>query len=149
MATASDRLIVIADTAKEVAQLGAFPLTVEVIPFGWQTTKALIEETLYGIDVLNRDVTVRKTRNRPLRTDEKNFILDLHLKRIGNPRQLALVLNQIPGVVENGLFIDICDIVVIGNGDGRVTVRDINSGRIEDAAVEITLSANFFENLED
>jgi hypothetical protein len=46
--------------------------------------------------------------------------LTSHLRRIGNPRQLALVLNQIPGVVENGLFIDICDIVVIGHGDGRV-----------------------------
>ncbi len=65
----------------------------------------------------------------PLVTDEANYILDLHLKRIGNPRQLALVLNQIPGVVENGLFIDICDIVMIGHGDGRVTVRDINAGR--------------------
>jgi ribose 5-phosphate isomerase A len=142
-------MIVIADAAKEVAQLGAFPLPVEVIPFGWQTTKALIEETLYSLDVLNREVSLRKLRSKPLRTDEKNFILDLHLKRIGNPRQLALVLNQIPGVVENGLFIDICDIVVIGNGDGRVTVRDINSGRIEDAAVDITQSTNIFANLED
>jgi ribose 5-phosphate isomerase A len=140
---------VIADAAKEVAQLGAFPLPVEVIPFGWQTTKALIEETLFSLDVLNREVSVRKSKGRPLRTDEKNYILDLHLKRIGNPRQLALVLNQIPGVVENGLFIDICDVVVIGNGDGRVTVRDINSGRIEDAAVDITQSSNIFANLED
>ncbi len=39
MATASDRMIVIADAAKEVAQLGAFPLPVEIIPFGWQTTR--------------------------------------------------------------------------------------------------------------
>jgi ribose 5-phosphate isomerase A len=149
VATASDRMIVIADAAKEVAQLGAFPLPVEVIPFGWQTTKALIEETLFSLDVLNREVSVRKSKGRPLRTDEKNYILDLHLKRIGNPRQLALVLNQIPGVVENGLFIDICDVVVIGKGDGRVTVRDINSGRIEDAAVDITQSSNIFANLED
>ena len=65
--------------------MGAFPLPVEVIPFGWQTTKALIEETLYSLDVLNRDVTVRKVRGKPLRTDEGNLILDLHLKRIGNP----------------------------------------------------------------
>jgi len=149
VATASDRMIVIADAAKEVAQLGAFPLPVEVIPFGWQTTKVLIEETLFSLDVENREVTVRKAKSRPLRTDEKNYILDLHLKRIGNPRQLALVLNQIPGVVENGLFIDICDVVVIGHGDGRVTVRDINSDRIEDAAVDITQSENIFANLEN
>ena len=45
VATASDQMIVIADAAKGVGQLGAFPLPVEVIPFGWQTTKGLIEET--------------------------------------------------------------------------------------------------------
>ncbi len=59
VATASDQMIVIADAAKEVAQLGAFPLPVEVIPFGWQTTKALVEETLVSMDVLGRDVTLR------------------------------------------------------------------------------------------
>jgi len=149
VATASDRMIVIADAAKEVAQLGAFPLPVEVIPFGCQTTKALIEETLYSLDVLNREVKMRMHRGRPLKTDEGNYILDLHLRRIGNPRQLALVLNQIPGVVENGLFIDICDVVVIGNGEGRVTVRDINSGRVEDSAVDLAQSANIFADLGD
>ena len=85
----------------------------------------------------------------PLRTDEGHYILDLDLKRIGNPRQLALVLNQIPGVVENGLFIDICDIVVIGSGDGRVTVRDINSGRIEDSQVDLAEGSNIFADLGD
>ena len=149
VATASDRMIVIADAAKEVAQLEAFPLPVEVIPFGWKTTKALIEETLYSLDVLNREVTLRLDSANPLRTDEGNYILDLDLRRIGNPRQLALVLNQIPGVVENGLFIDICDIVVIGNGDGRVTVRDINSGRVEDGSVDLAQSTNIFADLGD
>ena len=148
VATASDQMIVIADAAKEVTQLGAFPLPVEVIPFGWQTTKALIEETLVSLDVLNRDCTLRMNGDRPLVTDEANFIIDLHLKRIGNPRQLALVLNQIPGVVENGLFIDICDIVVIGHGDGRVTVRDINKGTEGEDFVEFAPSDNIFADME-
>ncbi len=107
VATASDRMIVIADAAKEVATLGAFPLPVEVVPFGWKTTQALIEETLFSLDVSERSSTLRLQDGAPLRTDEGHFILDLHLQRIGNPRQLALVLNQIPGVVENGLFVDI------------------------------------------
>jgi ribose 5-phosphate isomerase A len=144
VATASDRMIVIADAAKEVAQLGAFPLPVEVIPFGWQTTKALIEETLVGLDVLGRDCTIRMNGDAPLVTDEANYILDLNLKRIGNPRQLALVLNQIPGVVENGLFIDICDVVVIGHGDGRVVVRDINAGSEDVDLVQFAASDNIF-----
>jgi ribose 5-phosphate isomerase A len=74
-------------------------------------------------------------------TDEGNYILDLHLKRIGNPRQLALVLNQIPGVVENGLFIDICDIVVIGamaTGGSRCATS--TRARIEDATGGFTQS---------
>ena len=148
VATASDRMIVIADAAKEVAQLGTFPLPVEVIPFGWRTTKALIEETLFSMDVLGREVTLRLDKGQPLKTDEAHYILDLDLRQIGNPRQLALVLNQIPGVVENGLFIDICDIVVIGHGDGRVTVRDINTGMVEDATVGLAESANIFADLE-
>jgi ribose 5-phosphate isomerase A len=148
VATASDQMIVIADAAKEVATLGAFPLPVEVIPFGWQTTKALIEETLVAMDVLSREVSLRMNGPAPLVTDEANHILDLHLKRIGNPRQLALVLNQIPGVVENGLFIDICDIVVIGHGDGRVVVRDINAGTTEDDRVEFLPPENIFADLD-
>lgn len=148
VATASDQMIVIADAAKEVAQLGAFPLPVEVIPFGWQTTKALVEETLVGLDVMTREVTLRMNGDRPLVTDESNYILDLHLKRIGNPRQLALVLNQIPGVVENGLFIDICDIVVIGHSDGRVTVRDINAGTVSDDRMEFMPTDNIFADLD-
>ncbi len=147
VATASDQMIVIADAAKEVAQLGAFPLPVEVIPFGWQTTKALIEETLVSMDVMNREVTLRMNGDRPLLTDQANYIFDLHLKRIGNPRQLALVLNQIPGVVENGLFIDICDVVVIGHADGRVTVRDINAGSEHDERIEFAPDENIFSDL--
>ncbi len=149
VATASDQMIVIADAAKEVSQLGNFPLPVEIIPFGWQTTKALIEETLVSLDVLNRDTSLRMNSDKPLITDEANYILDLHLKRIGNPRQLALVLNQIPGVVENGLFIDICDIVVIGHGDGRVTVRDINAGSQDEDRVYFTPTDNIFADLGD
>lgn len=149
VATASDQMIVIADAAKEVQQLGAFPLPIEVIPFGWQTTKALVEETLESLDVLNREVTVRMNGDRPLVTDENNYILDLNLRRIGNPRQMALILNQIPGVVENGLFIDICDIVVIGHGDGRVSVRDINAGSETDSKIEFSLSDNIFSDLDD
>lgn len=148
VATASDQMIVIADAAKDVGQLGAFPLPIEVIPFGWQTTKALVEETLVSLDVLNRDVTLRMNGASPLVTDESNYILDLHLKRIGNPRQLSLVLNQIPGVVENGLFIDICDIVVIGHPDGRVVVKDINSGEIEDGRMDFVPSDNIFGDMD-
>ncbi|WYK03937.1 ribose-5-phosphate isomerase RpiA [Cereibacter sphaeroides f. sp. denitrificans] len=149
VATASDRMVVIADAAKEVAHLGAFPLPVEVIPFGWQSTKMLIEETLEGMDVLGREVTLRLSGDAPLLTDEKNYILDLHLKRIGEPRQLGVALNQIAGVVENGLFIDICDTVVVGHGDGRVSLRDLQSGQAEEGSIDMDRARNIFADLGD
>ena len=147
VATASDQMIVIADAAKEVARLGAFPLPVEVVPFGWQTSKALIEEMLVSLDVLGREVTLRMKGDVPFTSDEGNRILDLHLGRIGNARQLALVLNQVPGVVENGLFIDICDRVVIGHGDGRVELRDIATGSSEEDRIDFAAPENVFDDL--
>ena len=62
---------------------------------------------------------------------------------------MALVLNQIPGVVENGLFIDICDIVILGHPDGRVVLRDINSGETEDSRVDFAPADNIFADLGD
>jgi len=148
VATASDQMIVIADVGKEVESLGAFPLPIEVIPFGWQTSKALVEEMLISMDVLGRSVTLRMNGDSPFVTDEGNHILDLHLNRIGNARQLAMVLNQVPGVVENGLFIDICDIVIVGYGDGRVETRDINEGTVETDRLDFIESENLFADLD-
>lgn len=147
VATASDQMVVIADAAKEVERLGHFPLPVEVIGFGMQTTQALIEEALVSMDVMGRQTTLRMNGDKPFYTDEGNHILDLHLSRIGNARQLAMVLNQIPGVVENGLFIDICDKVIIGYGDGRVVTRDINAGTVSEAQLEFVEDDNIFRDL--
>ncbi len=149
VATASDQMVVIADAGKEVETLGAFPLPVEVIPFGWQTTRTLIEEALDTMDVLGTSAALRMNGQAPFVTDEGNHILDLHLQRIGNARQLALVLNQVPGVVENGLFIDICDKVVIGHGDGRVELRDINEGTLELDQLADGERDNLFSDLSD
>ncbi|WP_298973514.1 ribose-5-phosphate isomerase RpiA [uncultured Roseobacter sp.] len=149
VATASDQMVVIADVGKEVETLGAFPLPIEVIPFGWQTTQALVEETLVSMDVLGRESSLRMNGAVPFVTDEGNHIIDLHLKRIGNARQLSLVLNQMPGVVENGLFIDICDRVIIGFGDGKVEVRDINEGTVEKGQLDFVESDNLFADLSD
>jgi ribose 5-phosphate isomerase A len=147
VATASDRMIVIADAAKKVDILGAFPLPLEVIPFGWQTTKNLAEEALVSMDVLGHTTALRMSGDAPFVTDEGNHILDLQLERIGNPRELSLVMNQIPGVVENGLFIDICDVVVVGHADGRVEVTDISNGSVEHGSVDLMEHENLFVDL--
>lgn len=147
VATASDRMVVITDASKEVKTLGSFPLPVEVVPFGWQASRMLIEELLSAMDVMGTQATLRMNGARPFLTDEGNHILDLSLGRIGNPRQLSLALNQVPGVVENGLFIDICDAVVIGYGDGRVELRDLTAGTVEHERIVFEEETNIFRDL--
>ena len=127
VATASDRMIVIADASKKVGTLGAFPLPVEVLGFGMSTTRMLLEEMLEGLDVTGNKAAPRMKDGALFVTDEGNHILDLHLGRIGNARQLALILNQVPGVVENGLFIDIADTIITGHTDGSVEVADVEA----------------------
>ncbi|MEL7150195.1 MAG: ribose-5-phosphate isomerase RpiA [Pseudomonadota bacterium] len=144
VATASDRMIVIADETKFVDRLGAFPLPVEVLGFGMSTTQLLLEEMLEGLDVAGTHVVPRAQGGDLYVTDEGNHILDLHLGRIGNARQLSLVLNQVPGVVENGLFVDICDLCITGHADGRIEVRDVASDTAETTGVK-----NAFADLVD
>jgi len=119
VATASDKMIVISDDSKQVPHLGAFPLPVEVVKFGWETTKAIIEDALGDVAVAGENTTLRLSRDEPYITDEGHYILDLHLRKIDAPAALSLVLNQIPGVVENGLFVDISDAVCIGYASGE------------------------------
>ncbi len=144
VATASDQVVIIADESKDVQVLGKFPLPIEVVKFGWMTTKGLIEEAASNLDVMSYNLTVRMDGDVKLVTDEGHYILDLHLGRIGNPRELSLILNQIPGVVETGLFLDIADAVVIGHIDGRVEVRDINTGTIEFEQIDVVEQDNMF-----
>jgi ribose 5-phosphate isomerase A len=122
VAAASDRMVVIADEGKRVAQLGAFPLPVEVIPFGWRATRRIVRDRLAGMKVEGSEATLRMAGAEPFRTDGGNLILDLHLGRIGEPEALNLALNQVPGVVENGLFIGLCKALVVGREDGTAEV---------------------------
>ncbi|SFQ97985.1 ribose-5-phosphate isomerase RpiA [Poseidonocella sedimentorum] len=128
VAAASERMIVIADAGKHVGTLGAFPLPVEVLEFGMQSTRRHIAALLDEADVSGREAVFRERDGARFVTDEGNHILDLHLGRIGDARRLATALNTVPGVVENGLFIDLCDTVIIGHSDGRVEIGDLASG---------------------
>lgn len=121
VARASDRMVVIADQDKVVDTLGAFHLPVEVIPFGWETTKALIGRVLDRFDLTQRPILLRHRDDAVMRTDEGNVILDLALEEIPYPHDLAAALNDLPGVVENGLFLNICNLALIGHADGSVS----------------------------
>ena len=128
VAVASDKMIVITDATKQVDTLGAFPLPVEVLQFGWKTTQRLIESQLAASHMTYKTISRRMLDAAPYVTDEGNFILDLQLAQIPDAPKLALWLNQLPGVVENGLFIDICTQVLIGYADGTISIRDKTLG---------------------
>ncbi len=122
VASASDRMVVIADASKKVATLGKFPLPVEVTPFGWETTRAVLQQMLAEFDVESTQSRLRMNKDEPFITDEGNMIIDLMLGRIGDPGDLAIALNGVPGVVENGLFIDIADAAIIAGADGAIEI---------------------------
>ena len=93
-----------------------FPLPVEVIKFGWRSTKKKIEE-------LGCQAELRRIIGDPFITDNANYILDCDFNRIKNPVELETMLNNIPGVVENGLFIDLVDEVIVGGKQGITTLE--------------------------
>lgn len=120
VAAASNRMVVIADPGKVVEQLGAFPLPVEVLAFGFETTRVLIRRALEALELGDCDVLQRLRGSEPWITDEGNLILDLHLGCIPDPVLLARALTAIPGVVEHGLFLGMCSLAIIGREDGTV-----------------------------
>jgi ribose 5-phosphate isomerase A len=122
VAAASERMVVIADDSKRVARLGAFPLPVEIVRFGWTATRRAVAELVADLDVDGSAVDVRMGKDGPLVTDEGHYIIDLNLGRIGDAPALAAALNAIPGVVEHGLFIGMAGAVVLGRADGTSEV---------------------------
>lgn len=129
VAAASDRMVVIADPGKVVETLGAFPLPVEVLQFGFETTRTLIRHALEGLLGLGeREVLQRLKGSEVWVTDEGNWILDLHLQKIPDATALARALSSIPGVVEHGLFLAMCDLAIIGKPDGTVVELNREAG---------------------
>ena len=124
VAAASRRMLVIADAGKPVSTLGAFPLPVEVVRFGWRATMGHVAKLLEREDVGGRAIRLRGGEAAPFVTDEGHHILDLDLRRIGDAPGLAIRLNALPGVVETGLFVGLAAGAVIGHEDGRAEIME-------------------------
>ena len=131
VASASARMIAIVDASKRVATLGTFPLPVEVVPFALGATRRAIAEVLAEADMADREVTLRERDGRPFATDGGHLILDLALGQIADPQRLDAALKNVPAVVETGIFCGICELVVVGHGDGRTEIVDIFGARGE------------------
>jgi ribose 5-phosphate isomerase A len=118
VASASDRMVVIADRSKLVPTLGKFPLPVEVVSFGLAATRALIE-AMAQEGGCNGNITLRPDRSgRPFVTDQGNHILDCAFGQIPEPDLLSFALKQVPGVVEHGLFLGIADAAIVVGPEG-------------------------------
>lgn len=119
IAEASDRMVVIADAAKEVVTLGKFPLPVEVNPFASELTRRRIHARLEAAGLGASPSSWRMaTRESLLHTDGGHLILDIACGSIPDPVQLAALLDDVPGVVEHGLFIGYASEVIVGEAGG-------------------------------
>lgn len=117
VAAASRRMIVIADASKVVETLGAYPLPIEVNPFGLAATRIAIGKVAANLG-LKCELVQRGQNGTPFRTDGGHFILDASFGLIPDAEALANALNTIPGVVEHGLFINLASLAIIAGPAG-------------------------------
>jgi ribose 5-phosphate isomerase A len=123
VATASDRMVVIADESKVVDTLGAFPLPVEVVRFGLLATMHAIE-AIAAEAGCRGTVTLRPGKGEaPFVTDQGNLVVDCAFGTIPEPEVLAFALKRVPGVVEHGLFLGLADLAIVAGGGGVKALR--------------------------
>lgn len=118
VASASERLVIVADESKIVERLGRGPLPVEVVPFGWEATVGKLR-ALGATPSLRRGID-----GEPFLTDGGHYIADCVLSGGLSPASLEKTLNDMVGVVEHGLFLGMASQVFVGGAHGlRVLAR--------------------------
>ena len=123
--TASDYLLVVADSSKLVPVLGRFPLPLEVVPFA-------LPWVLDAVGALGGAPAVRMAKNDPTAyyySDQKNLLVDCHFGQIANAEQLAVQLKTIPGIVEHGLFLGLAKAAVIVRDGAALVLRPGEAAR--------------------
>ena len=111
IASNSKKMVVAADSSKTVLVLGKFPLPVEIIPFA----RAVIERNIQAMGAATK--LRMKPDGKPFVTDEGHHILDCSFGKIADPPALGLALDEMPGVVEHGLFIGLATVALVGRGE--------------------------------
>ena len=125
VAAASRRMIVIADGSKLVERLGAFPLPVEVAPFGLGATQKQIERRSGELG-LRGAIELRRKAGTPFVTDGGHNILDCAFGAIEDPEALASALEKIPGVMGHGLFLGLASAAIIAVADDLRIIGDLS-----------------------
>jgi len=118
VAAASNRMIAIADSSKLVPVLGAYPLPVEVVRFGFGATRRMIEKVAADVGCTGHILLRMGLDGQPFVTDGGNYIFDCAFGRIEDANALDEALRLIPGVIEHGLFLDLADAAIIAGPDG-------------------------------
>jgi ribose 5-phosphate isomerase A len=130
VAMASQRLVIVADDSKVVDRLGAFPLPVEVEPFGAQFTLKMIG--MVGQETgCHGEVKLRRGPDGVFRTDGGHYIADCAFGVIPDPALLGDMLTMIPGVIEHGLFIGIADAALVAGAEGVSVIEAPQSDQTE------------------
>ncbi len=122
VAASSRAMLVIADSSKKVARLGAFPLPVEVVPFGLASTRIRLDRVCAALG-LSGAITLRKRDGQAFVTDGGHLILDGAFGAIPDPERLAAHLGAIPGVVEHGLFLGLASVALIAGPEDVEILR--------------------------
>ena len=113
----SKKVIIIVDETKIVKGLGCDSfLPVEITKFGWSATKKALEG-------LGCTAELRKIMDEAFITDNQNYIIDCDFGKITDPEALEKEINNVPGVLENGLFIGLADEVIVGSKQGMMTLE--------------------------
>jgi ribose 5-phosphate isomerase A len=124
IAQASRQFAVIVDPKKNVSQLGAFPLPVEVDRFGWKLTRKLVAEAVIASGGGANEPKLRVTKDgAPFVTDGGHYILDCAAKVLPDPVRTGALISELPGVVEHGLFLGLTTVLIVGEPDGARVVR--------------------------
>lgn len=126
VAASSARMIVIADQSKVVETLGAYPLPIEVNPFGLVSTRILIERAASRLG-LSGTLDMRRSGDSLFVTDGGHYIVDASFGRIPDAEALSNELYSIPGVVEHGLFIHMATLAIIAGPAGARTLQANNT----------------------
>lgn len=121
VAAASDVMLVIADSSKLVANLGKFPLPIEVNRFGLGATTRAVQQVIAAHGAQG-GLVLRQANGVPFVTDGGHLILDASFGLISQPEALSRDLLDIPGVVEHGMFLNMCKRAYVATPDGVRTL---------------------------
>jgi ribose 5-phosphate isomerase A len=128
VAAASGRMVVIADQSKLVDTLGRFPLPIEVNPFGLAATARAIDAVMADFGAEGGKTLRQKPDGKAYVTDGGHHIIDASFGRISNAKALSQALLEIPGVVQHGLFIDLCSEAYLATPEGTIRLSEhVNS----------------------